>query len=101
MERAAEEEMHCNDYNKEEEEEERQHDEKHEDVKKEAEEERKCLARNVYLGHLCLPSLPSSSCSLLPPFLSLNPPSPHIVHSLASAVCCLFQCTSADVDANG
>lgn len=55
--RAAEEEKCSNDDN-EEEAEERQHDEKHEDVKKEeVEEERKCQARFVYLGHLCLTSL--------------------------------------------
>lgn len=77
MGRAAEEEKYSNDDN-EEEEEARQHDEKHKDVKKEeAEEERKCHARCVYLGHLCLhphwrpylavfPALPLSQSPISP-----------------------------------
>lgn len=99
--RAAEEEKYSND-DDEEEEEVKQHDEKHEDVKKEeAEEQRKCRARRVYLGHLCLhPHWPPPLAASPPPFLSLNPPSPHIVYPLASAGY-LFQSTSAGLDANG
>lgn len=49
------EEEKCSSDDNEEEAEERQHDKKHEDVKEEeVEEERKCHARFVYLGHLCL-----------------------------------------------
>lgn len=100
--RAAEEEKYNNDDNKEEEEV-KQHDEKHEDVKKEeAEEERKCRARRVYLGHLRLhPHWPPPLAASPSLPLSLSPPSPRIVHPLTSAARCLFQSSSAGLDANG
>lgn len=101
--RAAEEEKYNNDDNKEEEEV-KQHDEKHEDVKKEEaeEEERKCRARRVYLGHLRLhPHWPPPLAASPSLPLSLSPPSPRIVHPLTSAARCLFQSSSAGLDANG
>lgn len=75
--------------------------EKHEDVKKEeVEEERKCHARFVYLGHLCLtfhwPATDAVSAFLFP-----DSPCFHIVHPLATAAGCLSQPTSAGLDANG
>ncbi len=85
--RAAEKEKYSSD---DDEEEVRQHDEKHEDVKKEeAEKRRKCHARCVYLGHLCLHAHWPPPLAASPSFLSLNPPSTHIVYPLASAAGCL------------
>lgn len=76
--RAAEEEKCSNDDNEEEEAEERQHDEKHGDVKKEeVEEERKCHARFVYLGHLCL-TFHWPATHAVSPLLPLSFSIPHI-----------------------